>query len=629
MTAAAILLAVLEFAAWEAALFAASIWLARRIRWESAAEEWLAILAIEVTLESSAAALFSFAGLNSRPAYWIVAAVCAIALVGMRRPAKLTAVSHRLALAGMAAATAPLILLSFRPVEEIDSINYLHYLIDWMANRATPYVFATNYVAFWELSFLPAWTVTRVDFFFPLVALKALVLVGLAAWLIGRELGVPDRLLAATVFGSLLMRHYWYEYSGVPTLKNDALHGAGFLLLALVMIRAARRRPEISDLALLALGAAFASVKYTGIFFAAIAGAIVLVRARRIAAALAVAAVWLLTSGHYYLHNLVRWGSPFYPFQINLGPIHLPGTADLSYTSILFNLRDARAWGYLFAPEAGVSPAGLLFPAILGGTLMAATWLTIHGAWRWLRTRRPPLAVEWAAFALLCGWLLYFRSVYSASAGHGDLAFLRNSLNSVRYVDGVLAMSEVFLVSLIARFPFPALMLVLANAVSRLVILYARENVPPLALIAAAALALCLFALPGRRVLAAAAVCLLLGTPFLVELNRAQWTTYWNPLKPTLARLPADRLASLTAPDGGYYAGHVVAAGNPVRRAVRSLTLDELPAARPRYVALLVTPGSEAGAAWRTRYAPSLTALGYRLTLECPAGALFEQPPIR
>ena len=144
----------------------------------------------------------------------------------------------RLHFALLAALAVPLVCLSFHPVEEIDSINYLHYLIDWMGNRATPYIFATNYVAFWELSFLPAWTVTGVDAFFPLLALKSLALLALAAWLVGRELGLRGPLLLWTVATSLTLRHLWFESSGVGTLKNDALHGAGFLLLMLA--RAAR-----------------------------------------------------------------------------------------------------------------------------------------------------------------------------------------------------------------------------------------------------------------------------------------------------------------------------------------------------------------------------------------------------
>jgi hypothetical protein len=171
----------------------------------------------------------------------------------------------------IAALAAPLVLLSFRRVDEIDSINYLHYLLDWMANRATPYVFATNYVAFWELSFLPAWAVTRVDLFFPLIALKGVLLLGLALWLAGRELGMENRLLLWTVCGSLALRSLWFQYSGVPTLKNDAAHGAGFALLALAVMRASRGVKRGIP-ALLALGAAFALVKYTGIFAACAAG---------------------------------------------------------------------------------------------------------------------------------------------------------------------------------------------------------------------------------------------------------------------------------------------------------------------------------------------------------------------
>ena len=33
--------------------------------------------------------------------------------------------------------------------------------------------------------------------------------------------------LVWTLAGALDLRHYCFEYSGVPTLKNDALHGVG------------------------------------------------------------------------------------------------------------------------------------------------------------------------------------------------------------------------------------------------------------------------------------------------------------------------------------------------------------------------------------------------------------------
>ena len=643
MSAVTIFLAVVRFACWETALFAAAMRLARLIGWredQPTEERWLAVLAIQVTLESSFAALFSFTRMNSATAYWITAAVCAacaLALPGWNKH-NVPAQGRQIAGPIIAALVLPLVLLSFKPVEEIDSINYLHYLIEWMANRATPYTFATNYVAFWELSFLPSWTVTGVDLFFPILALKAVLMMGLGLWLVGRELGLPQRLLLWTVFGSVTMRHFWYEYSGVPTLKNDALHGVGFVLMALVVLRAAQRKLAPSDVALLAFGAAFGAVKYTGIFVAVIAIGVVWFLRRAGPRPTARTLVgfplfFLVTSGHYYVSNLIRYGSPFYPFQINIAFVHLPGTADLSATSILYSLHDVRLWRALFLPEGGVSPAGLLFPAILAGTLLAATWRILSAALAWLRRRAAPSPRDWAAFLLLCGWLLYFRSVFSASGYAGDLSFILNGLNSIRYVDGVLAASELFLVAVLVRFEWLAAGLVAINLASRLAILYGKEQVfPALVVCGLAAAVLVLFLALGRRAIAAAVVLLVVMGPLLVQRNRERWTTYWNDLKPALDSIRGQDLDELALPDGGYFAGHVVAAGNPVDSRVRSLLPEEIDgisaAARPRYLVILLTPGSEAVGNWETRYEPTIRNWGYETRNRGKAGALFERATV-
>src|SRR3954464_10267332 len=179
MPTADVLLAILQFAAWEAAVFVASVRLARAF----GVDRWLAICAIDIAIEASIAQALSFAHINSAPIYWVIA--IGLAIYGRRPDLKWPAAGQTAAV--MAMLLTPLILLAFRPVEEIDSINYLHYLIDWMANRATPYAFATRYVAFWELSFLPAWIVTRVDLFFPILALKGVALLAMSAWTLGRE----------------------------------------------------------------------------------------------------------------------------------------------------------------------------------------------------------------------------------------------------------------------------------------------------------------------------------------------------------------------------------------------------------------------------------------------------------
>lgn len=591
--------AILKFSVFEAAVLAASV----RLAGAFGADKWLAILAIDIALEASIAQALSFAHLNSPLAYWVAAA----ALAAYGRWPKLEWPAAGKTAAAMAALAVPLLAVAFRPVDEIDSVNYLHYLIEWMGNRATPYSFATYYVAFWELSFLPAWTLTGFDLFFPLLALKGVALVALAAWRIGRELAAPTVALAWSVFGTVAMRHYWLEYSGVATLKNDALHGAGFLILLLVVMRAARRRLEWTDVALFALGLAFSAVKYSGIFTGTLAAAAVvwLARDRRLLWAVP---VFLLTTGHYYVRSLVRFGNPFYPFQINLGPIHLAGDADLSYTSILYHARDSRLWRLLFAPEGGVSPAGLLFPAILAGGLLFLIWRC---------TRR-----DWGAALVLCAWLLYFRSVYSASTGRDDLAFLANSLNSLRYVDGVLAATEVMLAAALGRWALP---LVAVNTASRLLLVYARLPFPTVAVVAVALVLGAAIWLAGRRAAWVAALALLVGTPLVVERNRVRWATYWDDLKPALEKIRGPELAAFAMDEGSYFAGHVVAAGNPVNAAVRAYLPEELdrlaPEARPRYLAVLVTPGFE----WRPKYGARIAGWGYRVASAVENGAVLER----
>jgi hypothetical protein len=444
---------------------------------------------------------------------------------------------------------------------------------------------------------------------------------------------MPRPLLLWAVVGSLLMRHFWYLHSGIPTLKNDALHGVGFVLLALVVLRAAQRSLTSADLALLALGAAFACVKYTGVFVAVIALALVIfLRRPPLRLLLAATVFFLLTSGHYYLHNFIHSGSPFYPFQINIAFIHLPGTADLSNTSILYSLHDPRLWRALFLPAGGVSPAGLLFPAILAGALLLGPCIILRALWSWVRHHTQPSALDWVAFLILCGWLLYFRSVFSASGSAGDLSFILNNLNSIRYVDGVLALSEVFLVALVARIPWLAWLLVAVNIASRALDLYAKipaQVFSPLLVLAATLAVLFLFLALKRHTVSVALLLLLVATPFLVQRNRLQWTTYWNDLKPTLQSVRANDMAELALTDGGYFAGHVVAAGNPIHPEVRTLLPEEFEALplnlRPRYLAVLVTSGSEAALDWRTRYHDKLANWGYSVAVEVPYGALLER----
>ena len=46
---------------------------------------------------------------------------------------------------------------------------------------------------------------------------------------------------------------------------------------------------------------------------------------------------------------------------------------------------------------------------------------------------------------------------------------------------------------------------------------------------------------------------------------------------------------------------------------------------RPRYLAILVTPGSEAAAGWRERYSATLTQWGYNSRVETKFGGIYER----
>ncbi len=119
----------------------------------------------------------------------------------------------------------------------------------------------------------------------------------------------------------------------------------------------------------------------------------------------------------------------------------------------------------------------------------------------------------------------------------------------------------------------------------------------------------------------AGALALVVCCPILVERNRILWTTYWNDLKPALAAVRAQGLAHLALPEAGYFAGHVVAAGNPVDLRVRSLLREELeaipPSQRPRYVVVLPTPGSPP--------VPPLELDHYNVLLKGRLGVLYKQ----
>lgn len=612
-----ILLQVLEFALWEAGV--AAISLAAVLRFRPLSMRLPLFLSLHIMIGALSAAAVSHARWNGPAAYRILAiAFLAIGAVLVRRG--LLSTARQLARLFRPSPGAlviwsglgGLLALSIRPLEEGDSLYNLHYVAGWIHNLSTPYTFSYNYVPLWDLRSVPALVLTRSDHFFWFQSLQPVLLLGAALWLIGRELRMPRTLALWSIAAVMMFPHLWLGPSGVSTNKNDMVNAAGYGLLALVAARCARGKAGRADVLSVGLAAAFISVKASGPVMMLLGGAAVVFLARNwirrnfrraFAAAVAVGAVWFAAVGHYYLHNYLAFGNPVYPYQINLGPLHLPGRADLSATSILYSLGNPDVWRFLFLPEGGLSPNGLLFPVILAVLLPASAWLAIRAVGR----RRLGVAEALAVFQLLA-WGVYFRSVYSASGWPGDLTFLRNDLNSTRYVEGPLLVGMLCLVWGLHRLGAPRVLmyaLLGVQAATCLLVVLRRAPDKPWLLMAMCGVGLAIASMSFRRRLvvpagAALLIAGLLAGAHLVERRRPLWIEPLQPLYRALYDAPAQNLFYIIDDEfSPQLSWHWPMLGRRLQHGVQSGPRSALAALEPKpaYVAWVrATPESPAPA---------------------------------
>ncbi|MGC9948337.1 MAG: hypothetical protein ABSF64_18375 [Bryobacteraceae bacterium] len=625
---------------WELAVTAISLAAVARIR--PAALKLSLLICCNITLSALCATVFCFLKLNRPSAYIVSAAVFAgVAILWTWKGRAPTtspdapAVAHMPDAMAICFALGVMLALSIRPIEEVDSLYNLHYMMAWVRNLTTPYVFAYNFVPFWELSFVPGIVLTSSDLFFWYNCLKPILLLALALFLIARELDLPGRFAIWTVPFLMLFPHLWLGPSGFSTLKNDMIHAAGYAMFALVAVRVARGKAVAVDVAVTAFAAAFVSTKFSGPMFLLFGCLVAVALAWRWifrhpkTAALAggaVASFWFVTAGHYYLHNFLLYGNPVYAYQINFGPIHLPGRADIGDTSILYNLRDPQLWRFFFLPERGLSPAGILFPIALAAILIGSVVLVAAS----IRQRRVTALTALAVFELIA-WFVYIRSFCSASGWGGDLAYVRNELNSLRFVEGALLVGELCLVWGLYRLRLPRalifLLLAAQGATSFMEILRRAPDRPWLpAVLCGCALSLCalsMFAPSHARpmripVMAALLLAGLSAGTWLVERRRPLWLPQLQPLYRPLYEAGAQDLFYLIDDEFNQQpCWHFPLLGHRLQHTVDSGSLGKLlhRPKPPRYVA------------WTrlTRDAAAIALPGYDAIVEAPAGILFER----
>jgi len=611
---------------WQAGLAAVCLLPLGRLR--PGADRLALWLAFQILAAGSVAGVLTFARANSPPAYWAVAAGCLLLGVLGRREIPEVRLGRPFG-AGIVALAAVLLAVVLRPVEEIDSLYNLHYVLGWLSNDFTPFRFAYNYVPFWELTYLPGLLLAQSDAFLWFESLKAVALVGLLLFVLARELGLPER-LALLVPGPLLtFPHLWSGPSGVATIKNDMIHAAGQVAAAVLCVRAAKGSLARADAALLAVAVVFLSVKFSGpVMLAAGCLAALLVTYRKVwahrrdllRAAAITSLVCLPTTGIYYLRNAIIYKNPFYPFEIDLLLFRLPGRADLSYSSIASNLGDARLWRAFFWPEGGLSPAGVLFPGVLAAILLGSVAVCVRELHLRRRGRSGSPVLAAGALYQLVAWGVYVRSIYSASGYPGDLAFVLNDLNSLRYVEGALLVGELFLAwLLLARGRLRAaagLLLMALNGASRLALVVRREPevLWPFAAALGIALAAAWLLLPGRWRIAAAALLVVAGA-VRVDERRAEWLTHYQPLYRPLYELPRQRIFYVVDDEfSQQHCAHLPLAGRRLQHEV---------IVGPSAVA---PPAGTAWVAWLRRLPEDATPpppFGFTLAVDAPAGALY------
>ena len=345
----------------------------------------------------------------------------------------------------------PLALWEMHPIDETDSMDALSYIINWVLNNTNPYSFQASYVAFWELSYVPSLAITKGIGFLWLTSFKSIIIVGLGTYLVGRKIGLPGRISWMVSISGILFLTLWTYNSGIGTLKNDAIFASGLILICLGIVSSTQTSINRKTAIFLIAGLVFSLVKYQGTLI--VLSSIILfvlfnkdkffvVRNNKKWLILAILLI-LVTSGHYYVYHLIEFGNPFYPQSV--GTNH--------ETSIMSSMRDSELYSILFSPSTAKT-TGILFPVdLIVGTLGALITIC-YFTFKILKKKETNSHLLFLSIILLIAWGIFTETPYSAHAAPGDFFYLK-SLSPLRYVEGTVILTEVFLAFVLWKLKVP------------------------------------------------------------------------------------------------------------------------------------------------------------------------------
>lgn len=506
-------------------------------------EQVCATFAIKLLLTSLIPMAATALRINS-PAYYlsvtVVAAIVSLAQFWRAAPFQMqawskTSVKEIIAAIVVGLACVPVALGRVGPFSETDSLVNFSYVVEWAHNRHTPYFMAYDYSSLWEMNFIPAVVLHASDSVIWWPPAQAILLFGTTLYLLGRAV-LTDRYMTWAVVAATMTLPAFLVVSGYGTLKNDMIYSAGAALLVLALI-SKNERSRVYSTFLAVAGLVFLSVKYSGpVYSAALIVAWVLIElyynrsnAKSNIDFIVIAGFSaLILGGNYYIKNIVLFHNPLYPYAAKLGPLHLPGEANLPSTSLLSRARELTLWSdFLKSPVYGLAAPVCALLGIFAALFSAAPRRKLGEA---------DCVTAWAA---LIGMLVYFASTFSD--------WLGPTLVSMRYVTATIGLLFLVLAKAAARMGRPgrdvvAGLLVWCAANQAISIFDLSFRYDPLAvrlLFFAGAAAIILVSLAttltkaqyrGVPILVATAVCLMIGTRF-TELNRTRyWLPEWSPI---------------------------------------------------------------------------------------------------
>lgn len=352
-------------------------------------------------------------------------------------------------------------LISLRLIDETDSHHHMNYVTDWLRGTASAVPFAyTNYspiewvkhyVYFWEVGHIPLLSVAPNDSLLWANQLEALILFLSVLLYLYRQFSVGFVSALMLLLYTATLYSFWSSTTtGLGTIKNDIPMHAGLLLFISGLMLYARGEANRLTYALIFLGGAFASVKFSGcvilggVFFCAL----ITLGWKKVCPITPSNPLLLLAGGFFagpalsYVRNLWENGNPLYPIKMSLFGNPLPGIFDLTHSSILSHWNERAVWVFLVGGNRGYIAGFLCWASVFLSLLILVRSLVALIRTQNLSEERQRTEglLAFISGASLCLFVLYISSFWSAGQPGTDLTYIETQ-NSYRYALSWFALS--------------------------------------------------------------------------------------------------------------------------------------------------------------------------------------------